>query len=75
MYARRGGDKYIRSEMAIQKFMLDYGIIGRITYFSNCTKRFIVQKMLSNNLRAWVFKNFARKKRCVLNHEAHYFIV
>ena len=61
MYARRGGDKYFRSEVGIQKLMLTEGLIDTKTYISNYTKRYIVQKMMPNSIRAWVFKKFARK--------------
>ena len=62
MYARRGGDQYYRSEIGIQKYMLDNGIINRRVYICNCLKRFVVQKMMPNKIRAWVFKSFARKQ-------------
>ena len=61
MYARRGGDKYFKSEANIQKLMLEEGIINKSTFLSNCAKRFVVQKLLPNTLRAWVFKTFARE--------------
>ncbi len=61
MYQRRGGLKYFRSEKALQKFMKKNKIIGFGTYFVNVTKRFIVQVLLPNKLRGWVFKKFARK--------------
>lgn len=61
MYARRGGDKYYKSEMEIQKLMLEKGMIDKQTYMINCGKRFLVQKLLSNRARAWVYKKFARK--------------
>ena len=60
MYARRGGWKYFKSERAIQKLMRKNKIIGFGTYFMNVLKRFIVQVLLPNKLRAWVFKKFAR---------------
>lgn len=60
MYARRGGDKYFKSEIGIQKLMLEKGLIDRTTYRSNCVKRFIVQKLLPNKIRGWVFRKFAR---------------
>lgn len=60
MYARRGGDKYYKSEIALQKLMYNNKIISCPTYFSNCVKRFAVQKLLSNRARAWVYKTFAR---------------
>lgn len=62
MYRRRGGLKYYRSEKRLQKFMLKSKIIGFGTYFMNCTKRFIVQVLMPNKLRGWVFKKFARTK-------------
>ena len=60
MYARRGGWKYFKSERGIQKLMRKNKIIGFGNYFMNVVKRFIVQVMLPNKLRAWVFKKFAR---------------
>ncbi len=62
MYRRRGGLKYYKVEKQLQKFMRKNGIIGRMTYFSNCTKRFIVQVLMPNWLRGWVFRKFAREK-------------
>ena len=62
MYARRGGDDYFRSEVSLQKLMLENGMIKKSTYINNILKRFIVQKVLPNNIRAWVFKIFAREK-------------
>lgn len=62
MYQRRGGWKYYKSEARLQKFMLKKHIISPLTYFINCTKRFIVQVMLSNRLRGWVFQKFARQQ-------------
>lgn len=61
-YARRGGMKYFKSEEGIQKLMLDNHLINRGGYFVNVTKRLIVQLLLPNWLRGWVFRTFARKK-------------
>ena len=61
MYNRRGGRKYFKSEKALQKYMRRKKIISFATYLSNVTKRFIVQVLLPNRLRGWVFKKFARK--------------
>ena len=60
MYARRGGWKYFKSERRLQRYMLKHWIIGVGTYLSNVIKRFIVQVLLPNNVRGWVFKKFAR---------------
>lgn len=62
MYSRRGGKRYFDSEKKLQKFMLEKKMIGRVTYFKNVLKRFIVQCCLPNRLRGWVFRKFARKK-------------
>ena len=61
MYARRGGLKYYNSEKGIQRYMLDNRMIKRWRYFVNVTKRFIVQLLLPNWLRGWVFRTFARR--------------
>lgn len=60
MYQRRGGMKYFRSEAKLQKYMLDNHIIGFGTYLVNVCKRLIVQVLLPNKLRSWVFQKFAR---------------
>jgi hypothetical protein len=61
MYRRRGGWKYFKSEKKLQKYMLENKTIGFGTYFANVTKRFIVQILMPNRLRAWAFKKFARE--------------
>lgn len=62
MYQRRGGWKYFKSEKKLQNYMRKNKVIGLGTYLSNVTKRFIIQVLLPNRLRGWVFKKFARKK-------------
>ncbi|MBR6635550.1 MAG: glycosyltransferase [Clostridia bacterium] len=61
MYQRRGGKKYFLSEAKLQKYMLDNKVIGFGAFAVNVGKRFVVQIMLPNKLRSWVFKKFARK--------------
>lgn len=61
MYQRRGGKKYFLSEAKLQKYMYDNKVIGFIDFIVNVGKRFIVQIVLPNKLRSWVFKKFARK--------------
>lgn len=63
MYNRRGGLKYFKSEARLQKYMFKNKIIGFGTYFSNVTKRLIVQVLLPNKIRGFVFKKFAREKK------------
>jgi len=60
MYKRRGGLKYFKSEIGLQNFMLKHKMIDIITYISNVSKRVIVQILLPNKIRAWVFQKFAR---------------
>ncbi len=61
MYQRRGGIRYFRSEAKLQRYMLDHHIISFPDYLSNLTKRFIVQLMLPNSLRGYVYTRYARK--------------
>lgn len=62
MYQRRGGKKYYDSEIGLQKLMLKKRMIGFGTYTSNCIKRLIIQRILPNRARGWVFRTFARNK-------------
>lgn len=62
MYKRRGGKRYFESEKNIQKYMLDKKIINRSLYLTNVLKRLILQVLLPNSVRGWVFKTFARRK-------------
>lgn len=61
MYQRRGGDKYFKSEIEIQKLMLRKKLIDYGTFFVNCAKRLAVEKMMPNQVRGWVFQKFARE--------------
>ena len=60
MYSRRGGRRYFNSEIGLQKYMLKKHIIGLPTFIINCAKRLIVQVLLPNRIRGWVFRTFAR---------------
>lgn len=62
MYQRRGGSKYFESEKGLQDYMLNHGMITHLTYIKNITKRLIIQKLMPNKIRGWVFRTFARKK-------------
>ena len=61
MYARRGGWKYFQSEARLQKYMYRQRIITFPQYCVNVMKRFIVQLLLPNKLRGWVFCRLARE--------------
>lgn len=60
-YARRGGKKYFDSEIGIKKLMFEKGMITRKEYIVNYIQRFIIQLLLPNSVRGWVFRTFARK--------------
>ena len=62
MYQRRGGVRYFKSEAKLQKYMLDIKFISFSTYFMNVAKRLVLQVLLPNSVRGWVFKKFAREK-------------
>ena len=62
MYKRSGGKKYFISEKKLQDFMYKNKVISLPTYIINVTKRLIVEIILPNSLREWVFKNLARSK-------------
>ncbi len=63
MYNRRGGKKYFESEKCLQQYMLENEIITKSLYRKNVMKRWIVQRLLPNSLRGWVFRTFARKDK------------
>ena len=62
MYKRRGGIQYFKSEKFLQKYMLEHNIINTRIYLENIIKRFIVQCLLPNSVRGFIFKKIAREK-------------
>ena len=63
MYQRRGGKRYFESEARLQKYMLQNRIISRPKYLYNVAVRFVIQVLMPNKLRGWVFRKFARSKK------------
>lgn len=63
MYQRRGGLNYFKSEKKLQEYMLKHRIIRFPTFAVNVGKRFIVQVLLPNKVRGWVFQKLAREKK------------
>ena len=61
MYSRRGGWKYFKSEAKLQGYMLTHKVISFPRYVYNVSIRFVVQALLPNKIRGWVFRTFARK--------------
>ncbi len=62
MYQRRGGYKYFKSEAKLQAFMLKNKVISLPRYCINVGERLILQVLMPNTIRGWVFKKFARDK-------------
>lgn len=60
MYRRRGGWKYYKSEAGIQKLMLQKKMIGFPRYIINTGERFVLQVLLPNKMRGWIFQKLAR---------------
>lgn len=60
MYARRGGWKYFKSEYRLQKYMWKQHIVGLPIFVYNVIGRFMVEVMMTNRMRAWVFQNLLR---------------
>lgn len=61
-YARRGGRKYYESEKGIKKLQLENKMISKTEYFYFVAQRYIIQILMPNWLRGWVFRTLARKK-------------
>ena len=62
MYSRRGGKRYYESEKRLQKYMLNRRIITPWRYLVNVAQRFVIQRLLPDSIRGWVFRTFARKR-------------
>lgn len=62
MYARRGGMKYFQSEAALQQFLYSHNLIAFPRYIFNLAVRYIVQVLMPNNVRAFVFQKLFRSK-------------
>lgn len=61
MYRRRGGWKYFKSEAGLQKYMLAHRFIGVPRYLFNVVGRLVIQVVLPNNLRGFIFQKLFRK--------------
>lgn len=61
MYSRRGGWKYFKSEALLQKYMLNKKIIGFVRFAVNVTQRLILQVLMPDKIREFIFKKFARE--------------
>lgn len=61
MYSRRGGWRYFRSEARLQRLMLQKGIIGPGRYGLNVAQRLVLQVLMPNRLRGFLFRKLARE--------------
>lgn len=62
MYSRRGGIRYFRSEAKLQKLMLEKGLISGGRFFINVSERLVLQVLMPNKLRGFLFQKLAREK-------------
>ena len=62
MFRRRGGYKYFKSWLTLEKFKLRHHMTGRMRYIRTVTMRFVVHVLLPNRVRGWVLKTFSRRQ-------------
>lgn len=60
-YARRGGMKYFKSEESLQHFMLKNHLVSFPRFLFNVSARLIIQILMPNWLRGFVFRTLFRK--------------
>lgn len=63
MCARRGGWRYFKSEAALQKYMLANKVISPFRYLFNVSVRFVVQVMMPNRVRGFIFRTMLRSNQ------------
>lgn len=61
MYQRRGGIRYFKSEEKLQRFMYSRRMISLSRYMINVGERLIIQVLMPNRIRGWVFRKLARQ--------------
>lgn len=61
-FNRRGGFKYFLSEAKIQKIMYKNSIISFARFVFNVSVRFILQVVLTDGIRGYIFKKLFRKR-------------
>ncbi len=61
MYQRRGGIRYFKSEAKLQRYMLNKGLIHLPRYLINVAERLILQVLLPNRVRGFIFQKLARE--------------
>ena len=61
MYRRRGGWRYFKSEAALQRYMWQKSIISLPRFVFNVSGRLIIQVLMPNKVRGFIFQKFFRK--------------
>ena len=61
MYWRRGGWQYFKSTSALQKYMLANKVISPFRYLFNVSLKCVVQVLMPNSARQFVYRHFLRK--------------
>ena len=62
-YMRRGGLRYFKSEAALQLYMYKNKVISFARLITNVSIRLLVQILIPNRLRKWIFKKFFRAQK------------
>ena len=61
-YGRRAGIKYFMSEVKIQSLLLRYSLTSLPKYCVSISLRVIIQLLLPNKIRSYIFMNFLRRR-------------
>ena len=61
-FMRRGGWRYFLSEKGLLDLMFKNNMIGRSRYLYNLSVRFVIQVLMPNRLRKFIFLKLMRKK-------------
>ncbi len=65
MFGRRGGYKYFKLNLILQKELLNYKLISYPRYIYNLSIRFVAQVLLPWQIRRWLYLNVLRKQKNV----------
>lgn len=60
-YGRRGGIRYFKSELTVQRALLKASLINRFRFCLQVFLRFGVQVLLPSHIRRFIFRKFARR--------------
>ena len=63
MFNRRGGREHFRTALTFEKYLLRSGFISLPEYIRNLSERFLVEILIPNNIRAWVYRHLLRRVR------------